>query len=290
MTPRGPPAGPPAILTRLVPRQTPPAHREHPQLHLELSHLIGHSASAAQDTISYTGRRRTVSVRTVPAEAGAAILRSVARQPVRRSRLRRAAEAGGGRGASKSRRFSARRRARSYSPGPGRKPVSRPSAAQFLADPRARPGATPRVISQVTQHPAVAGLQRWHGTEVTRPLVEVSGLASLQAVAGALARRRHGTAPPAVVSVMLASNETGAIQPVTQIAAGRARARWCAHVDTAQAAGKTGINVTVLGRTPPADPARAWCCRRSGSRFGYCPRSSTPRSGFLIRRIQPTGD
>jgi cysteine desulfurase len=50
-----------------------------------------------------------------------------------------------------------------------------------------------------------------------------------------------------VVSVMLANNETGAMQPVTQIAAAAHAHGAVLHVDAAQAVGKTGIDVTVLG-------------------------------------------
>jgi cysteine desulfurase len=50
-----------------------------------------------------------------------------------------------------------------------------------------------------------------------------------------------------VVSVMLANNETGTIQPVPQIAAAAHAHGAVVHVDAAQAAGKTGIDVTALG-------------------------------------------
>jgi cysteine desulfurase len=119
-----------------------------------------------------------------------------------------------------------------------------------LAGLRARPGATPRVITQVTEHPAVLAcceaLQRWHGAEVTRLPVDTAGLVSPEAVANALARPAPSRAP-AVVSVMLANNETGAIQPITEIAAAAHAHGAILHVDAAQAVGKTGIDVTVLG-------------------------------------------
>jgi cysteine sulfinate desulfinase/cysteine desulfurase-like protein len=76
-----------------------------------------------------------------------------------------------------------------------------------LAGLRVTPDATPRVITQVTEHPAVLAtceaLERWHGAQVTRLPVDASGLIDPEAVADALARpvRSHG---PAVVSVMLA--------------------------------------------------------------------------------------
>jgi cysteine sulfinate desulfinase/cysteine desulfurase-like protein len=98
-----------------------------------------------------------------------------------------------------------------------------------LAGLRAAPDATPWVITQVTEHLAVLAcceaLERRHGVQATRLPVDASGLVDPQAVADALARPARSRGP-AVVSVMLANNETGAIQPITQIAAaGGAEAR-----------------------------------------------------------------
>jgi len=119
-----------------------------------------------------------------------------------------------------------------------------------LAGLRARPGSTPRVITQATEHPAVLAcceaLERWHGAQVTRLPVDACGLVSPDAVAGALARPARAGGP-AVVSVMLANNETGAIQPVTQIAAAVHAHGAVLHVDAAQVAGKAGIDVGALG-------------------------------------------
>jgi cysteine desulfurase len=119
-----------------------------------------------------------------------------------------------------------------------------------LAGLRAAPDATPRVITQVTEHPAVLAcceaLERWHGARVTRLPVDASGLVDPQAVADALARPARSRGP-AVVSVMLANNETGTIQPITQIAAAAHAHGALLHVDAAQAAGKTAVDVTALG-------------------------------------------
>jgi cysteine desulfurase len=65
-------------------------------------------------------------------------------------------------------------------------------------------------------------------------------------VAYALARPARSRGP-AVVSVMLANNETGAIQPITQIAAAAHAHGALLHVDAAQAVGKTAVDVTALG-------------------------------------------
>jgi cysteine desulfurase len=119
-----------------------------------------------------------------------------------------------------------------------------------LAGLRAMPGGTPRVVTQATEHPAVLAcceaLERWHGAQVIRLPVDACGLVSPDAVAAALARPSRAGGP-AVVSVMLANNETGAIQPVADIAAAVHAHGAVLHVDAAQVAGKTGIDVAALG-------------------------------------------
>jgi cysteine desulfurase len=119
-----------------------------------------------------------------------------------------------------------------------------------LAGLRATPGATPRVITQVTEHPAVLAscdaLEQWHGAQVTRLPVDACGLVDPAAVADALAGPAGGPGP-AVVSVMLANNETGAMQPIPRIAAAAHAHGAVLHVDAAQAAGKTTVDVRKLG-------------------------------------------
>ncbi|HAP11483.1 MAG TPA: cysteine desulfurase, partial [Afipia sp.] len=53
--------------------------------------------------------------------------------------------------------------------------------------------------------------------------------------------------PPALVSVMLANNETGAIQPVPEVAALVHEAGGILHVDAVQAFLKIPININALG-------------------------------------------
>ena len=53
--------------------------------------------------------------------------------------------------------------------------------------------------------------------------------------------------PPALVSVMLANNETGAIQPIPEIAALVHGAGGLLHVDAVQALEKIPININELG-------------------------------------------
>ncbi|MFI0165839.1 cysteine desulfurase family protein [Streptomyces sp. NPDC017095] len=102
-----------------------------------------------------------------------------------------------------------------------------------------------RVIAQATEHPAVLetarALRRLHGTRVTVLPVGGDGLLDPAALEAALGE------DTALVSVMAAGNETGALQPVAELAA-PARARGALfHCDAAQAAGKVPLDVRALG-------------------------------------------
>ncbi|MFT3770404.1 MAG: cysteine desulfurase family protein [Minicystis sp.] len=101
------------------------------------------------------------------------------------------------------------------------------------------------VMSNV-EHPATvepAGVLAAAGAVILGVPVDRRGLLDPAAVDHALSRARG----PALVSVILAQNETGVIQPVAEIAA-RARARGAVvHSDAAQAVGKIDVRVRRLG-------------------------------------------
>lgn len=105
-----------------------------------------------------------------------------------------------------------------------------------------RPGA--HLVISAIEHPATmacAAFLESVGVRVTRVPVDREGLVSPRAVAGAC------SPDTALISVMLANNETGAIQPVAEIAA-LARERGIAlHSDAAQAVGKMPVNAAALG-------------------------------------------
>ncbi|WP_225823497.1 cysteine desulfurase family protein [Streptomyces naphthomycinicus] len=112
-----------------------------------------------------------------------------------------------------------------------------------LASGRSRP----HMITQATEHPAVLetarALRRLHGARVTVLPVDGDGLVDPGALAAAL------TEETVLVSVMAANNETGALQPVTELAR-LARAHGALfHCDAAQAAGKIPLDV----REPDVD-------------------------------------
>ena len=106
-----------------------------------------------------------------------------------------------------------------------------------------RTGNGRHIVTQVTEHPSVleplAHLQK-SGWDVTELGVDSDGRIRLDELSGAL---RDDTI---LVSLMLANNETGALQPVVQ-AAVLARERGALiHCDAAQAVGKVAVDVAAL--------------------------------------------
>lgn len=103
-----------------------------------------------------------------------------------------------------------------------------------------------RIVVSAVEHPAVAlpaaWLERAGWSRAVLP-VDRSGVVDEGRAAEILAT------PAGIVSVMLAQNETGAIQPVQRLAA-MARAAApdvVVHTDAAQAAGKIAVDVGTLG-------------------------------------------
>ncbi|MET7620529.1 cysteine desulfurase family protein [Streptomyces sp. NPDC005408] len=103
----------------------------------------------------------------------------------------------------------------------------------------------PHVITQVTEHPAVLetcrALERLHGIEVTYLPVDSDGLVDPAALASGL------TPSTVVVSVMAANNETGALQPISDLARITRAHGALFHCDAAQATGKIPLDVRHLG-------------------------------------------
>jgi cysteine desulfurase len=105
--------------------------------------------------------------------------------------------------------------------------------------------ASVRIITQASEHPAVLeacrALQRLHGVQVGYVPVGRDGLVDPAALAHAI------TTDTVLVSIMAANNETGVLQPITELA-GIAHARGVLfHTDAAQAAGKIPIDVSEWG-------------------------------------------
>ena len=99
----------------------------------------------------------------------------------------------------------------------------------------------PHVITQATEHPAVLetcrSLERLHGARVTVLPVDGDGVVDPAELSCAL------TDETVLVSVMAANNETGALQPIPELAALTHRHGALFHCDAAQAPGKARIDV-----------------------------------------------
>ncbi|MFG2546442.1 cysteine desulfurase family protein [Streptomyces sp. NPDC048594] len=103
----------------------------------------------------------------------------------------------------------------------------------------------PHVITQATEHPAVLqtcrALERLHGARLTVLPVDGNGLVEPASLAAAF------TEDTVLVSVMAANNETGALQPIAELAALAHERGALFHCDAAQAVGKIPLDVGELG-------------------------------------------
>lgn len=103
----------------------------------------------------------------------------------------------------------------------------------------------PHVVTQVTEHPAVLraceALQRLHGVDVTYLPVDSDGLVDPMALVDAMTDRT------VLVTVMHANNETGTIQPISDLAEIVHAHGALLHTDAAQSLGKVDVHVDTLG-------------------------------------------
>jgi len=99
-----------------------------------------------------------------------------------------------------------------------------------------------RLVVSAIEHASVLAGGRFPESAVTTLGVTPNGLADLDQLHE---RLRHG--PPALVSIMLANNETGAIQPVAAAAEIVHAAGGLLHVDAVQAFGKIALDIKEAG-------------------------------------------
>lgn len=109
---------------------------------------------------------------------------------------------------------------------------------------RGRAGGTPHLITTAIEHPAVLNtcqhLEK-QDTQVTYLAVDAHGRVSVEGLRAALTPRT------VLVSVMLANNEIGTLQPVAELAP-LARGQGAAvHTDAVQAIGRVPVDVDALG-------------------------------------------
>src|SRR5690349_15204233 len=107
---------------------------------------------------------------------------------------------------------------------------------------RAPAGPVGRLLVSAIEHPSVmAGGQFPQHAFGTIP-VRSSGVIDLERLAAMLA-----DGPPALVSVMAANNETGALQPIREVAEAVHAKGSLLHVDAIQAFGKIPFNIKEVG-------------------------------------------
>jgi cysteine desulfurase len=108
----------------------------------------------------------------------------------------------------------------------------------------AKDGARAHLVTTSIEHHAIlhaAEQLRDRGVDVTLLPVSAEGVVDPEDV------RRALRPETALISVMMANNETGAIQPIAEIGRIAAEADVYFHVDAVQAAGKLAIDVKALG-------------------------------------------
>jgi cysteine desulfurase len=105
-----------------------------------------------------------------------------------------------------------------------------------------------RLYVSAVEHPSVLAGGRFAPAQVSRIPVTADGVMDLDFLARELAKHHlEGTSAGPFVSLMAANNETGALQPVTAVAALVREAGGVLHSDAVQAAGKVPLDMAALG-------------------------------------------
>ena len=99
-----------------------------------------------------------------------------------------------------------------------------------------------RLFISAVEHPSVRSGGRFSADRIEELPVTGEGVVDLEALRRAIARAEHP-----LVSVMLANNETGAIQPIAQIAEIVHAANGLLHVDAVQGPGRIDCRIGALG-------------------------------------------
>jgi cysteine desulfurase len=107
-------------------------------------------------------------------------------------------------------------------------------------------GGCDRLLVSAVEHPSVLAGGRFAADAVERLAVDADGRVELAALDRRLAELR-GQGSRALVSLMLANNETGVIQPVPDAARLVHEAGFVLHVDAVQAAGRIAIDINAVG-------------------------------------------
>jgi cysteine desulfurase len=105
-----------------------------------------------------------------------------------------------------------------------------------------QPGS--HLVTTVIEHPAILQCAKYlegQGVRISRVPVDQQGVVALSDIQKACADGAN------LISIMLANNETGALQPVAEIAAWAKKQGIPVHTDAAQAVGKVPVDVNALG-------------------------------------------
>ena len=111
--------------------------------------------------------------------------------------------------------------------------------------PKVRRGSGPaveRLVVSAIEHASVLAGGRFLQSQIETVRVTTAGVVDLDHLRQLLHDR-----PPALVSIMLANNETGAIQPIAAVAGIVHEASGLLHVDAIQAFGKIPLDMAALG-------------------------------------------
>lgn len=100
-----------------------------------------------------------------------------------------------------------------------------------------------RLIVSATEHPAVMDSARGAGVPVDLIAVDVNGVVDLEALETLL----QADGGKALISVMLANNETGVLQPLQEIVQLAETYNTLVHTDAVQATGKVTVSLPLLG-------------------------------------------
>ncbi|MGL9617867.1 cysteine desulfurase family protein [Bradyrhizobium sp. U531] len=103
-------------------------------------------------------------------------------------------------------------------------------------------GPVERLLVSAVEHPSVLAGGRFQQATIGLIPVTRSGVIDLEVLKACLA-----DGPPALVSVMAANNETGALQPVAEAARIVHEAGGLLHVDAIQALGKIPFDIKAIG-------------------------------------------
>jgi cysteine desulfurase len=98
-----------------------------------------------------------------------------------------------------------------------------------------------RILISAIEHPSVSAAAKASGKLVEIIPVDKFGRVDLSALEHML------SGPKALVSVMVANNETGVMQPIAEVVALAAKAGALTHVDAVQAFGKRQVNFGLMG-------------------------------------------